>query len=81
MKDLVIPARRIRCELRWLAGSLAAACVINAYAIVRFSRPWSELLTQAHRVLALALGLWLLSAVLRAGLATVRSLVSRRRAS
>jgi hypothetical protein len=79
VKDLIIPARRVHLELRWLSGCLIAALLVNAFAIHHYRRPWSELLTESHRMLLVALLLWLLSALARGALAGVLALARKAR--
>ena len=45
MKDVVIKGKSIRTELFVLTGAFTAACFLNVYAIVYYSRPWTELFT------------------------------------
>ena len=55
MKDVVIRAQAIKRELLLLVLLLVAAIVMNVYAIVVHEGQWSELISQLHIVVLLAL--------------------------
>ena len=65
MHDIVIPAKTLRRELWILLGCVAAAILTNAGAIIAYERPWTELFTQIGYTLVLAVGLYLLLALVR----------------
>ena len=55
MKDVVIRAQTIKRELLLLVLLLVVAFVMNMYAIVVHEGQWSELISQLHIVVLLAL--------------------------
>lgn len=69
---LHIPASRIRTELFWLGACLAAGVLLNAYAIVLYSAPWSELLSQAHVAGLLGLAFYGVAGIVRLAARAVR---------
>ena len=71
MKDIVSTGKRMRRELFWFLGCLAAAELFNAFAILKFDRPWSELLSMIGFVIVLALELYAMAAVIRVALSLV----------
>ncbi|NOR75382.1 MAG: hypothetical protein GQ525_09500 [Draconibacterium sp.] len=50
MKDITISGKRIKKELIIFAVSLAAAFVLNIYAISKFNTDWNEIVNQLHIV-------------------------------
>lgn len=54
MKDIVIGQARIKRELLVLSTCFVAAVLINVYAIATRGTEWSELLSQLHITLAVA---------------------------
>ena len=81
MKDVVIQARTIRREIMVLAICLLLALAINVVAIIAYRTHWIELLTTWRVTLGLALGLYVVAAVLRLGWAGVRWLLRSTRRS
>jgi hypothetical protein len=65
MKDLVVPAKSIRREIRLLAGCLLLALLTNVGAIIAYEGRWIELLTTWRVTLVLALGFYGLFALPR----------------
>jgi hypothetical protein len=70
MKDIIIPAKRIRTEIRWLLASLALAFILNIYSIIKFGSSWTELVTSLHVVILMSLVIYVLLVFLR-GLASL----------
>ncbi len=54
MKDTVITAKVKRREILLAAGCLLAAFLVNAFAIIRYGTPWTELFSQLGYVVILA---------------------------
>lgn len=54
MKDIVITGKKLRNELFIILGCFIAACLLNVYAIIKYSRPVSELITMIGFVIAAA---------------------------
>ena len=73
MKDIIITPRHIRREARYLLLSFAAAFGMNVYAIVRYTRPATELFSMIGYVIVTALVIYLLLLPVR----WIVSLVSR----
>lgn len=65
MKDITITASRLRTELIIFIVCFAAAFGINIYSIAKFGTDWSELLSQLHVVLGIALGIYVLIGFIR----------------
>jgi len=61
MKDLIIPATRIKTEIYKLLIFFVIANILNIYAIIRFETQWREIFTQFHWVLILTGVLYLVS--------------------
>ena len=49
MKDITIPGKRIRTELKWLMACFIAAIIFNIYSIIRYKTSWSEFFTSLSR--------------------------------
>ncbi|VAW21608.1 hypothetical protein MNBD_BACTEROID01-2449 [hydrothermal vent metagenome] len=65
MKDILIPAKRIKKELIILLVCFSAAFLLNIYAIAKYAGGWSELLGQLHIVVILSLAIYFIVAILR----------------
>jgi hypothetical protein len=65
MKDIVIPAKSIRREIRLALICIVLALLVNAGAIFFFKTQWKEMLTTPHYTLAVAMILYALSALPR----------------
>ena len=70
MKDIKIPGNRIRIEFKWFLFSLALSFLLNAYSIVKYRSPWTELITSLHIVLLVSLVVYVLLLFFR-GLASL----------
>lgn len=79
MKDIVIGQASIKRESLVLSISFVAAVLINVYAIATRGTEWSELLSQLHITLAIAVFLYVVLGVLRLVLFGIRRLVKGRR--
>ena len=71
MKNIVISGRRLAIERRILVVCFGLATLANVVAIVRYHTPWQELLTALPVILALTLGLYLLTVGPRLALAVL----------
>jgi hypothetical protein len=60
MKDIKIPEKRIRIELKWLLAGFVLGFLLNAYSIIKFRTSWTELFTSLHFVLLMSLVLYVL---------------------
>jgi hypothetical protein len=60
MKDIKIPEKRIRIELKWLLACFVLGFLLNAYSIIKFRTSWTELFTSLHFVLLMSLVLYVL---------------------
>ncbi len=65
MKDIVITGKDWKRELFVFLGCLAVAVLVNAGAIIAYTRPWYELFTQVGFTLSIALGLYLFIGLFR----------------
>jgi len=65
MKDIVIGQARIKRELQVLLGCFVAAVLFNVYAIVSRGTEWSELFTQLHLTIAVAVVFYVVLGFLR----------------
>jgi hypothetical protein len=72
MKDIIIRAASVRREFLVLAICLLIALFVNVGAIIAYQTHWSELLTTWRATLGLALGLFVVAAMLRLGWAGLR---------
>ena len=79
MKDIVLRQARIKRELLVLSICFVAAVLINVYAIATRGTEWSELLSQLHITLAVAVFLYLDLGVIRLVFFGIRRLVKSRR--
>lgn len=65
MKDFTVKASGIRKELYIFLVSFLAALGVNIYSIVTYKTDWSEIVSQLHIVLAVAVLIYLLVLVFR----------------
>lgn len=65
MKDIVIRQARIKREFLVLSVCFLAAILLNVYAIATRGTEWSELFTQLHITLALALFFYVVLSIVR----------------
>jgi len=65
MRDIVIGQERIKREFFVLSICLVAAVFLNVYAIATKGTEWSELITQLHITLAVAMVLYVVLGVIR----------------
>ena len=70
MRDIIIPGKRIKTELKWLLISFTLAVILNVYSIIRFDTKWSELITSLHILLLVSVVLYVVLLLLR-GLASI----------
>ena len=62
MKDIVLTARQQKRELWWLLGAFVVANLCNAWAIVEYHAPASEMFTSIFYVLIFTIVLYAFSA-------------------
>lgn len=77
MKDIVIPGKKLRNELFVILGCFIAACLLNVYAILKYSRPASELISMIGFVIVAAVLIYVALLVIRIVIALVVKLVRR----
>lgn len=65
MKDIIITAKSIRRELYFLLASFIIACGMNVFAIIKYSRPASELITMIGFVAFATVLIYLVLALVR----------------
>ncbi|NOY95649.1 MAG: hypothetical protein GXO81_04600 [Chlorobi bacterium] len=65
MKDILIPAKRVKKELAILLVCFIAAFLLNIYAIAKYATSWSEILGQLHIIVILSLVIYFIVAILR----------------
>jgi hypothetical protein len=75
MKDIVIRQVRIKREFLVLSVCFVAAILLNVYAIATRGTEWSELFTQLHITLALALFFYVVLSIVRLGIFGAKRLV------
>lgn len=63
MKDIIIKGDRIKREILKFSIFLFIAIGLNIYSIIRYKTHWSELYSQIHIILLLALFLYAISLV------------------
>ncbi|MFC1640019.1 hypothetical protein ACFL3B_04570 [Gemmatimonadota bacterium] len=76
MKDIVIGQARIKRELLVLSICFVAAVFLNVYAIAAKGTEWSELLSQLHLTLAVAIVFYVVLGVFRLIVFGIRRLVN-----
>ena len=74
MKDIVIPAKLQKSELKWLVGCFFAAVLTNIVSIIVYETSWSEVYTQILWVLIITCAFYAISVTLRVLLYMVRRL-------
>ena len=79
MKDITIPGKRIRTELKWLMGCFIAAIIFNVYSIIRYQTSWAEFFTTLHVVVILSLVFYLLMLFFRGLFTLIMRFSTRKR--
>ncbi len=79
MKDVVIRGKSIRRELIIFALCIVAACIWNAYAIVKYGTSWSELYTLWYVVVPVGAVVYLGTVAVRLVLRGILFLVCSKR--
>lgn len=74
MKDLVIPARRVKTELIILAVCFGIAMMVNIGCIIAYHTPWYEVFTQIGFVCFVTAILYVASIIVRLIIAGIRKL-------
>jgi hypothetical protein len=74
MKDLHIPVKRQKSELKWLAGCFCLAFLLNILSIIIYRTLWSEIFTQLLWVLIITCVIYAVSVFLRLGLYLIKRL-------
>ncbi len=75
MRDIVISSKRIRTELFTLLICFIVANLLNLYAIISYSTPFVELLTQLGYVFIFSLVLYIVWSLLRIVFYAIKKLV------
>ena len=65
MKDIVITSERIRKEIYYICGSFVLSFATNIFAVIAYSRPWTELFSQLGYVAVIAVAVYSVLLVLR----------------
>lgn len=65
MRDLYIPVKRQKTELKYIIACFCAALLMNIVAIIIYKTSWSEIFTQLLWVLIIACALYVVSVILR----------------
>lgn len=65
MKDIFIPAKRIKKELIILLVCFGASILLNIYAITKYDNKWNELFSQLHIVILLTFAIYFLVLIFR----------------
>jgi len=79
MKDITIPGKRIRTELKWLMACIIAAIIFNIYSIIRYKTSWSEFFSSLHLVLILSVVFYVLLFFFRGLISLIMRFSSSRR--
>ena len=77
MKDITITGKTIRRELLFLLASFIAAECLNAYSIIEYSRPATELVSMLGYVIFTAIMIYLLLLLVRAAVKLLARLFQR----
>ena len=78
MKDIVIKAKTIKRELKWLGAMFVIAYALNIYSIVAYDGKWSELFLSIGFVCTTAVLLYLVTAVLRITIYAITKLITKK---
>ena len=65
MKDIIITVQRQKKELRILLICFTCSFLLNIAAIIIYKTPWVEVITQIGYVIVIAIGLYVLIAIIR----------------
>jgi hypothetical protein len=79
MKDIIITSRRLRQERNIYLLSFILAFIINVIAIIVYSRPWIEVISQIGYVIAISFLIYFLIWIPRGILAIAVSFFRRRK--
>lgn len=79
MKDLIITVQRQKKELRILLICFACSFLLNIAAIIIYKTPWAEVITQIGYVIVIAIGLYVLIAIIRLIIYLISTLFKKRK--
>lgn len=74
MKDLVIPAHRVKTEFILMASCLATAVLVNIGCIIAYHTPWYEVFTQIGFTCVVAAILYVMLLIIRLLVAGLKKL-------
>ena len=78
MKDIVIKAKTIKREMKWLCAIFVIAYALHIYSIVAYDGNWSELFLSIGFVCTTAVLLYLVTAVLRITIYAITKLITKK---
>lgn len=78
MKDIVITSKGLLRELLWFLAAFVIAFSVNVYAVLKYSRPAVELISQIGYVFAIALVIWVLLLIIRLIIYILISLIKKK---
>ena len=79
MKDTIITAKTKKRELTFLLISLIAAIVLNITGIIIYNTSWTEIFSQLHVVIILAVIIYLILWIIRGIVMGVSRIAGRRK--
>jgi len=65
MRDFHISVKRQKAEIKWFIACFCAAFLLNVISIIIYETSWSELFTQILWIMAIACGIYAISAFFR----------------
>ena len=65
LRDSVITAGQKKREIIIALSCFAATFLLNVYCVIRYACPWTEIFTQLGFVVVLAVGLYVLTVIVR----------------
>lgn len=77
MRDIVIPAKRVRTELLTLAVCFAISVLLNIVSIIWFHTPFYEVFTQIGYTVVISVVLYILWTGIRLAVVLVRKLLGK----
>lgn len=78
MKDLVIPGHLLKRELTIIVCFIAAAWLLDVYAVLKYGGHWTELFTQVGFILTITAALYIIRLLLWAIFYTAKRIRARR---
>lgn len=77
MKDITIPAKRLRKEIVIALCCFLFSFVVNIVAVIAYAKPWHEIFSQIGYVVVIAAVIWVIVLIIRIMLKLITKIFRR----